>query len=115
MDAARLSGTHNPEREGPGALVDLVRAERPLVPTLRVLHRPSTRRRLGVPVHDLHRHVALAREDEQPGAVREVERPVGAGLLERGEAPGADERVLPVIRPGRRAWEEGERQQHGAV
>src|SRR5262245_7747651 len=73
--------------EGPSAGVDLVAAERGLVPALRVLHGAGRRPRLLVPVHDLDRHAAFACEDEHPAAIRLVELPVRAFLFQRDEPP----------------------------
>src|SRR5437867_8274046 len=71
-DEAPDQRTLDVERELARAFVDLVSAERGLVSALRVLHRPRGRPCLGISVHDLDRHAALAREDEQPRAVRAV-------------------------------------------
>src|SRR5260221_4143368 len=84
-DEAPDQRTLDVKRELARGFVDLVSAERGLVPGLRILHRPRGRPCLRISVHDLDRHAALAREDEQPRAVRAVNCTVSTLLFEPDE------------------------------
>jgi len=77
------------------ALVDLIPAERSFVTALRVLRRAGLVS-LRVSVHDLDRHVPVARVNKQTAAVRPVHVPVRAFLVEptSRQAPTKRSRTL---------------------
>src|ERR1700722_41936 len=81
--------------------VDLICTERRLSATRRILHWRSFVRRLSfglrVLVHHLDRHVAVARVDQQPGAVNSVNLPVRTLLFEPGQPPGSDKPLPDVL------------------
>src|SRR5262245_52678065 len=85
------------KREGVSVFVDLIGAKRSLVPALHILHRPSLASCLRVAIHDLDRHVALAREDKQPRTVGTVNFPICIRLFEPGQPPRSHKPVSDAL------------------
>jgi len=80
--------------EGVSAFVDLISAKGGLVSVLRILHRRRSGLCLLVSIHDLDRHVAIARVDKQSGTLSPVNFPVCTFLFEPGQPPRSDKPVL---------------------
>jgi hypothetical protein len=106
--------------KGVRVFVNLVGSERSFVTALCVLELAILVSGLRIAVHDLDRHVPVARVDEQAATVGFVNFSVGIRLFERDQSPRTDKAVLralsvlPISAGGYRRVRHREKQQHKA-
>src|SRR5260370_18577596 len=99
-DETAHHGAFDMKNESVRVLVDLIGAKRGFVTALRILNPAGLHGGLRVAVHHLDRHVAVAGVDEQPRAIRPVNRSGFVRLFYPYKPPSPDKPVLDLLLRG---------------